>query len=37
MFKWFQGRNKRVVTGIIIAIVVLAMVVPVCINFFYVP
>lgn len=37
MFRWFQGRNRRVFTGIIIAILVLALVIPVCVNLFYVP
>ncbi len=35
MLKWFQGRNRKVFTAIIIGILVLALVVPVCINLFY--
>ncbi len=30
MFQFFQGRNKKIITGIIILILVLAMVIPVC-------
>ena len=32
MFKWFQGKNRKVFTGIIIAILVLALIIPVCVG-----
>ena len=33
LFQFFQGRNRKMITGFIILILVLAMVVPICISF----
>ena len=33
IFNWFQGKNSKVFTGVIIAILVLALVVPICASF----
>ena len=33
IFNWFQGKNRKLFTGIIIAILVLALVIPICANF----
>lgn len=32
MFKWFAGKNRRVLSTVIIVILVLAMVVPICVS-----
>ena len=33
LINWFQGKNRKVFTGIIIAILVLALVIPICASF----
>ena len=33
IFNWFQGKNRKVFTGVIIAILVLALVVPIYASF----
>ncbi len=34
MLRFFQGKNKKAITGVLIAIIVLAMVVPICLSMF---
>ncbi len=32
LFQFFQGKHKKAITGVLIAIIVLAMVVPICLS-----
>lgn len=32
MFQFFTGKNKKIICGVIIAILVLAMVIPLCVS-----
>ncbi len=34
MLRFFQGKNKKAITGVLIAIIVLALVVPICLSMF---